>query len=59
MPEGPEVRVTSEYMDQKFGRCKLKNIEILSGSRYLLKKGDEKKSSKIIDNLQEFKKELP
>ena len=58
MPEGPEVRVTTVYMDQTFGRCKLKDIEILSG-RYLLKKGDEKKSSKIIDNLKEFKKELP
>lgn len=58
MPEGPEVRVTTEYMDQTFGRCKLKDIEILSG-RYLLKKGEKKKSSKIIDNLEEFKKELP
>ena len=23
MPEGPEVRVTTEYMDQTFGKCKL------------------------------------
>lgn len=58
MPEGPEVRVTTEYMNTHFSGCILKEIKILSG-RYLLKKGDEKKSSKIIDNLDKFSKKLP
>jgi len=60
MPEGPEVAVLSNYFNKHYKDCTLKKIDILSGRYYLTEKEKKNaKSSKLIDNLDALRSELP